>query len=125
STDNESKDASFRLVGARELAGGRLQVGADSWTRFDLHAVSGRTDFTPTGSAVPRAPIISVDDARQLTTGLFATWARPLASSVSLGLGARADRVTTKNEGGVVGDRSQTHTPLSGNVALTFGPYSG
>lgn len=126
STDTDAKDASFRFVGARELGGGRLQVGADSWTRFDLHAVSGRTDF-PAGSpdGVPRAPIISVDDARQLTSGLFATWARPLASSVSVGLGARADHVSVRNEGGVVGDREETYTPFSGNAALTFGPYSG
>lgn len=126
STDTDAKDASLRLVGARELAGGRFQVGADTWTRFDLHAVSGRVDF-PAGSTtgVPRTPVVSVEDARQLTTGVFGTWSRPLTTSVSLGLGARVDRVSTHNEGGVVGDRSQTHTPFSGNVALTFGPYSG
>jgi outer membrane receptor protein involved in Fe transport len=125
STDNDAKDASFRLVGARELGGGRLQLGADAWSRFDLHAISGRVDFNAAGVGVPRAPIVSVDDARQLTTGVFGTWSRALASNISLGLGARADRVSTKNEGGVVGDRSQEHTPLSGNVALTFGPFAG
>ncbi|HXT21550.1 MAG TPA: TonB-dependent receptor, partial [Thermoanaerobaculia bacterium] len=125
STDNDAKDGSFRLVGARELGGGRLQLGADAWSRFDLHAISGRIDFNTAGVGGPRTPIISVDDARQLTTGVFGTWSRPLASSVSLGLGARVDRVTTRNEGGVVGDRRETYTPLSGNAALTFGPYSG
>ena len=126
STDTDAKDASFRLVGVRELGGGRLQLGADAWSRFDLHARSGRVDFPPgsnTGNA--RAPIVSVDDARQLNTGVFGTWSRALASSVSLALGARADRVSAKNEGGVVGDRSQEHTPFAGNVALTFGPFAG
>ncbi len=121
--DTDARDASFRVLGARSLAGGRLQLGADAWSRFSLHAITGRVDFAADATTVTnRTEVVSVEDARQLTTGLFATWTRPLGAATSLGIGLRGDRSETKNEGGFFGDRSQEHTALSGNVALTWSP---
>jgi outer membrane receptor protein involved in Fe transport len=123
--DTDARDASFRLLGARSLAGGRLQLGADAWSRFSLHAITGRVDFAADATTVAgRTELVSVDDARQLTTGLFGTWSRPLGATTSLGIGVRGDRVESRNEGGFFGDRAQSHAALSGNVALTWTPSS-
>ena len=126
SADTDANDASLRLVAARPFGGGRLQLGADGWSRFDLHAITSRVSFAADATTVTgRTQTVSIDDARQVATGLFATWARPLAGRVSLGVGARGDRVASRNEGGFFGDRSRKQSALSGNVALTFGPWSG
>lgn len=120
SADNRAKDASLRAVGARPLAGGRLQVGIDTHSRFDLEALTNRLDFAPDGTTiVRRSPQTSIENARQLSTGVFSTWTRPLSDRLSLGLGLRGDRVETKNEGGFFGDRSLSESALSGNVALS------
>ena len=124
--DTDARDASVRVVGARGLAGGRLQLGLDAHSRFDLHAISSRTDFAADGTTVVSSRRdVAIDDARQVATALFATWSRPLAPRLALGAGVRGDRIEARNSGGFFGDRSAQDSALSGNVALTFGPWSG
>lgn len=123
--DTDADDASLRAVAARGLGGGQLQIGVDAYSRYDLHALSGRTDFAADATTVTRrTETVSVEDARQLATGAFATWTRPLAPWLSLGSGLRGDRVASRNTGGFFGDRSQSHSAVSGNVALTAGPFA-
>ena len=124
--DTDARDASLRLVAAREVGGGRLQLGLDTHSRFDLHAISSRTDFAADGTTViaSRADV-AIEDARQLAAGLFATWSRPIASRLALGAGVRGDRIEARNHGGFFGDHSSEDSAVSGNVALTFGPWSG
>lgn len=124
-SDTVADDASLRAVAGRELAGGRLQLGLDSHARFDLHAVTGRIDFEADATTVAREQeSVSIEDARQTTTGLFATWNRSLASFATLGVGLRGDAISARNTGGFFGDRSDDRHPLSGNLALTIGPFA-
>jgi outer membrane receptor protein involved in Fe transport len=126
SSDTRARDASLRLVGARQAAGGRLQVGADAVARLDLRSLTGRVDFAADSTTVARrAESVSVAEASQLATGAFATWTGPLADKLSLGLGVRGDEIASRNRGGFVGDRSGSHSALSGNLALTAGPWVG
>ena len=118
--DTRAKDASIRMVGARPVAGGRLQMGVDVYSRFDLEALTDRTDFAADGSTiVRRSPQVAIEDARQTSAGVFSTWTRPLTDRLTLGLGLRGDQVDTKNTGGFFGDQSRTESALSGNLALS------
>jgi len=125
-SDTESDDASLRWVGGRKVGGGRLQLGLDVYGRFDLSSITGRVNFAEDGETVTgESRQVSIEDASQWTGGLFAVWSRPLGERVSLGLGVRGDRVETENRGGFFGDRSESASPLSGNVALTVAPGAG
>jgi len=125
-SDTDADDASLRWVGGRQLAGGRLQLGLDVHGRFDLSSLTGRVRFAADGETVIGATEeVSIEEASQWTGGLFAIWSRPLGERVSLGLGARGDRIETENRGGYFGDRSERASPLSGNVALTVTPAAG
>jgi len=119
-SDTEANDASLRAVGGRTLAGGRLQLGLDLHGRFGLRAVTERVSFAEDATTVlGTARELSIDDAEQRTGGLFAVWSRPLGDRLTLGVGARGDRVESDNRGGYFGDRSESAGALSGNLALS------
>ncbi len=125
-SDTEAQDAALRGVAARPLAGGRLQVGVDTGGRFALESLVGRTSFDADGRTVVEATrTAAIEEARQLSTGLFAVWTRPLSPSLSLGVGARGDRIEARNRGGYFGDRSTADQALSGNLSLTWTPAPG
>ncbi len=121
-SDVDADDASLRAVAGRELGGGRLQVGLDGNARFNLEAIFTRTTFAADGTRTGVAVSNSIEDARQVATGLFATWNRDLTPRLAFGLGLRGDHVSTKNVGGFFGDQSQSHEAVSGNLALTASP---
>ena len=124
--DTRAKDASARLVAGRSLAGGRLQAGLDLATRFDLESVFSQIRYAEDATTVSRVDeFLSIDDAQKVDSGLFATWTRPVADRISLGLGARGDYVESENKGGYFGDLSTDETAFSGNVALSLGPFAG
>lgn len=124
-SDVDSKDASIRAVAARQLGGGRFQLGLEAHSRFGLEALVDRINFARDGVTVTSAnPTLSIEDASQTNTALFATWNRPLGTKVSLGLAARGDHFDAENQGGFFGDRSSSDDALSGNVSLTFGPWA-
>jgi outer membrane receptor protein involved in Fe transport len=124
--DTDAEDASLRVLVGREAGGGRLQLGADFHSRFDLRAIDSRVSFDADGTTVTgTTSSAAIDEASQRAAGLFATWTRPLAERWSLGLGARGDVVDTENSGGFFGDRSESAEALSGNVALTWAPAPG
>jgi iron complex outermembrane receptor protein len=125
-SDTDADDASLRLVGARAAGGGRLQLGLDASGRLGVRSITEQARFAADGLTVVWIDrTVSIDDASQVDTGLFATWSRPLAERWSLGIGARGDRVETRNEGGFAGDRSISHSALSGNLSVTAGPFAG
>lgn len=118
--DTDAGDASFRFVAGRPAGGGRLQLGLDSQSRFALKALVGRTDFAADATTVTARTVSEAIEAGEQTShGLFATWSRPLAERWTLGVGARGDRVASKNRGGFFGDHSETADALSGNIALS------
>ena len=119
--DTRAKDASARLVAGRSLAGGRFQGGLDLTTRFDLQSHFSQIRFAEDATTVSRIDLFpAIDDAQKVDSGLFATWTRPLAERISLGLGARGDYVESENRGGYFGDHSTAEAAFSGNVALSF-----
>jgi outer membrane receptor protein involved in Fe transport len=125
-SDTDARDASLRGVVARPFAGGRLQVGVDAASRFDLGAEVGRVSYEVDGETVTgEASSAAIEDARQLSTGLFAVWSRPLSERLTLGVGARGDRVEARNAGGFFGDRSSSDQALSGNLSLSWTPAPG
>jgi 1-pyrroline-5-carboxylate dehydrogenase len=122
----EARDAQARVVGGRALAGGRLQLGLDVHSRFDLAARVSRVDYAAdSATPVTESASVAIEDARQVSSGAFATWSRPLAGHWTLAVGARADHVATRNRGGFFGDRSETANALSGNLAATWAPAPG
>jgi outer membrane receptor protein involved in Fe transport len=126
SSDTAANDAAVRLVGTRELAGGRLRLGIDANSRFDLRAITGRVDYAEDATTVlGTTEVVSIADARQLATGLFATWSRALGPRLSLDAGLRGDAVESRNSGGFFGDRSESHTSPSGNLAFTWAGPGG
>ncbi|MGE0641357.1 MAG: TonB-dependent receptor [Thermoanaerobaculia bacterium] len=124
--DTRANDGSLRLVGGRELGGGRFQAGLDVTSRFGLESTFSQIRFLDDATTVQRVDqFAAIDDARQIDTGLFVTWTRPLAAHLTLGLGLRGDYVETRNRGGHFGDRSSESSAPSGNAALSFGPFAG
>ncbi len=124
--DTRAKDGSVRFVAGRTLGGGRLQAGLDVTSRFGLESVFSQIRYAEDTTTITRVDFFpAIDDARKLDGGLFATWTRPLAEHVSLGLGARGDYVESRNKGGYFGDRSTATTAFSGNAAVSFGPFAG
>ncbi|HEX5761080.1 MAG TPA: TonB-dependent receptor [Thermoanaerobaculia bacterium] len=124
-SDTDADDAALRTVAGREVGGGFLQLGVDAHSRFGLEAITGRTDFAADAATVVREQRTpSIADARQLTSGLFATWSRPLGASLSLGSGVRGDYVDTENRGGFFGDRAESDSAVTGHLALTAGPFA-
>jgi outer membrane receptor protein involved in Fe transport len=126
SSDTDAKDAQLRGVAGRGWAGGRLQVGVDVHSRFDLSSEIGRTDFAADGTTVVASTAAAaIEEARQLSSGLFATWTRALAPRWTLAVGARGDRVESRNRGGFFGDDSTSDAALSGNLSLSWAPAAG
>jgi len=101
----KARDASFRFSGESGGRTSRLVTGIDFVTRFDLRAPG------------------SIDDADRYDTGVYASWDRPLLSTLRLGAGGRADYIVSRIRGGFFGDRSRSDTALSGYLALTAGPF--
>ncbi|HYO11595.1 MAG TPA: TonB-dependent receptor [Thermoanaerobaculia bacterium] len=123
SSDVDANDGSFRAVGTRTLFGGRFLAGLEVVSRFNLEAITNRETLDASGDRTSFESSLSIEDARQLTRGLFVSYDRTLASWALLSAGLRGDWVETENQGGFFGDRSTDHSALSGHAALTVGPF--
>ena len=124
--DTRAKDASARLVAGRSLAGGRFQAGLDLATRFDLESVFSQIRYAEDATTVSRVDLFpAIDDAQKVDSGLFATWTRPLADRISLGLGARGDYVESENRGGYFGDHVDRRDRLLGQRRALFRSVRG
>lgn len=124
--DTRAKDGSLRFIAGRALGGGRLQTGMDVTGRFNLESVFSQIRYAGDATTVTRVDVFpAIDDAQRFDGGLFATWTKPLADHIALGVGARGDYVETDNKGGFFGDRSSATTVFSGNAGLSFGPFAG
>jgi outer membrane receptor protein involved in Fe transport len=118
-SDIDSDDASLRFEANRNLGGGRLKLGLDANSRFNLRALTGRVDFNAAGVETRRTEVVSIDEANRLATGLFAIYDRALGDRLSLSVGVRGDRIESENQGGFFGDRSTTDSNVAGHLALT------
>ncbi|HEX2121610.1 MAG TPA: TonB-dependent receptor plug domain-containing protein, partial [Thermoanaerobaculia bacterium] len=101
----KARDASLRFSGERAGQRSRLVTGADYVTRFDLRA-SG-----------------SIEDAARHDLGAFVSYDTRAGDALQLAAGGRADRISSRNEGGFFGDRARSDLAFSGHLAATAGPF--
>ena len=121
--DIEAFDASVRLLASHPLERGAFRVGFDSRSRFDLSATETIEQHDPSGQLISRVRQSSIEDARETDVGLFAEVERELGGGrQAISAGMRATYVTTRNSGGMFGNRSTSESTPSGFVAYTFRP---
>jgi outer membrane receptor protein involved in Fe transport len=119
--DVTSNDASLRFMGARPLWKGRLRMGFDGYSRFDLEAVGETIHYDAADEETSRETDTSVEDASSLTTGLFLETEQTLVPGLlELSAGLRGDFISIENKGGYYGDQRQDDEALSGFLASRF-----
>jgi len=123
--DYAADDFQVRASAERWVDNARVEVGVDVNGRVGVHATDTVRQYDLAGDVTSDAVSISIDDARRLDGGAYATVETAVGSKVILGAGLRGDRVTTRNQGGYFGDRSTAHNAVSGSVSVSVGPWSG
>lgn len=118
-SDTKSDDGSVRAVATRPVLGGRLQMGAEVVSRFNLESTTGRETFDLAGNRTGLTQPPAIDDAQRTNTALFVSYDHSLGARNLLSAGVRGDRVESENKGGFFGDRSTSHSALSGYAAFT------
>lgn len=113
----DANDFSVRADAERGLGAWRLVLGLDVNGRYNLEAVNDYVTFDPAGVAIESRRELSIESARGTDFGLFTSLGRELGRW-RVDVGARGDVVTTRNEGGAVGDRSTSNAALSGFAAV-------
>lgn len=121
--DVEARDFHVKASGERRLGSTRAEFGLDVNGRFGLRAEDVSESFSLSGALLDRSSSLSVDRARRADVGAFAQVEAPAGDRARLSVGLRADRVTSRNEGGFVGDRSTRSTAGSGFGSVTVGPW--
>jgi outer membrane receptor protein involved in Fe transport len=122
-TDLDADDASLRGVAARVLGGGRLSFGLESAARLDLAADNLRVNYNDADLETSRSSEVAIESADRVDHGVFANWDGPIGGRLALSAGIRADQVRSENQGGFFGDQSVNDDAVSGNLALTAGPF--
>ena len=124
--DVGANDASLRATGRRPLGRGTLQVGLEAVSRYNLHATNTFFDFDTSGAPAGTRSEVAIDTARQIGVAAFAELEQALVPDLlSVTAALRGDSVSTQNRGGTYGDRSTSHTALSGVLAATWTPVAG
>ena len=122
--DTRSDDGSIRAVAARPVLGGRLQIGAEVVSRFNLESTTERETFDLEGNSTGISRPPAIEDAQRTDTGVFVSYDRALGSRSLVSAGVRGDRIESENKGGFFGDRSTSNSSLSGYLAFTASPLS-
>ena len=117
--DTKSDDGSIRAVATRPVLGGRLQVGTELVSRFNLESRTERETFDLAGNRIGLTQPPAIDDAQRNDLGVFVSYDRSLGSRNLLSAGVRGDRIESENKGGFFGERSTSHSAMSGYAAFT------
>ena len=123
--DVSANDFHVRGFGERLIGVARMEVGVDINGRYDLRALDIFENYDLNGTLARQIEVVSIDDARRVDTGLYASVEAAPTPMFSLAGGIRGDYVTTQNRGGYYGDRSTSNGAGSGFVALTAGSFRG
>jgi iron complex outermembrane receptor protein/hemoglobin/transferrin/lactoferrin receptor protein len=100
-------------------------MGLDINGRYDLRAIDSTESYALDGSLARSTEFVSIDDARRVDTGVYASIEGAPSTVFTVAGGLRGDYVTTRNEGGYFGDRSTSNGAGSGFVAVTAGSFGG
>lgn len=117
--DVDARDFQVRGKAERILGPAKLSVGADLNGRYGLRALDLLLAYDVAGGLAGTTENVSIDRARRVDLGLFASLETPISPRLSLAGGLRGDRVTTRNRGGYFGDRDTSHGAVSGFISLT------
>jgi outer membrane receptor protein involved in Fe transport len=123
--DVSAKDFHVRGFGERLMGVARVEIGVDVNGRYGLRALDIMENYGLDGTRVLYTENVSVDSARRVDTGVYASVEAAPVAMISLAGGLRGDYVTTRNTGGFFGDRSTSNGAGSGFVALTAGSFRG
>ena len=123
--DVSARDFHVRAFGEKKVGRARIDGGLDVNGRFDLEAHDIGLRYNAAGALATTTDNLSTEDARRIDAGLYLQAEVPAASRLLLSAGGRVDRVSTRNQGGFFGDRSESATAFSGFAAATVGPFSG
>jgi hemoglobin/transferrin/lactoferrin receptor protein len=123
--DVSARDFHLRGGAERRYGRARLEIGVDVNGRYGLRALDILESYRLDGALGTRSENVSIDAARRLDSGVYASVDAALGSIVSIAAGARGDRVSTENRGGFFGDRATSNTAGSGFVAITAGSFGG
>jgi outer membrane receptor protein involved in Fe transport len=117
----------FHLRGHAEkpVGAARLEIGVDVNGRDDLEALETRVRYDDVGEVASSTQIVSIESARRVNAGAYASLEGPLGRALSLSGGLRADAVSTRNRGGYFGDQASQNGTVSGFAAATAGPARG
>jgi outer membrane receptor protein involved in Fe transport len=123
--DVSAKDFHVRGFGERLVGGARIEMGVDVNGRYGLRALDIFEGYSLAGELQTSVANVSIDDARRVDTGVYASVEAAPIPTLSVAGGVRGDYVTTRNRGGFFGDRATGNGAGSGFVAVTAGSFSG
>jgi outer membrane receptor protein involved in Fe transport len=123
--DVSSRDFQVRGNAERRYGAGRVELGVDVNGRYGLRALDVFERYSLDGGLAETTTNVSVDAARRVDLGVYASIDSTVTSRFSVAAGVRGDRVSSQNRGGFFGDRSTTHGAASGFVSATAGSFKG
>ena len=123
--DVSAGDFALRGYAQKPLGGARFEAGLDLNGRANLEALEIRVRYDEAGQIASRTEIVSIEDARRVDAGLYASVDVPVGRALSLSGGLRGDFVVTRNQGGYFGDQDTDNAALSGFGAASVGPLRG
>lgn len=123
--DIDANDFHVRSFGEKLAGGARVEFGVDINGRFGLNAIDDLMQFDLAGEVTSTRPNVSIDTARRVDNGVYASIDAAVSPALVLSGGVRADYVTTSNTGGHFGDRSTGNGAASGYASATVGSFGG
>ena len=104
--DYDANDFQVRGSAEKLLARARFEFGVDVNGRVNVHATDSITQYDLSGAVASEVYNVSIESARKLDAGAFATYEAAVSPKFTIGAGLRADYVSSKNQGGYFGDHS-------------------
>jgi hemoglobin/transferrin/lactoferrin receptor protein len=117
--DVSARDFQLRGKGERLVRSAKVSMGLDLNGRYGLRALDSILQYDQSGGLARTTENVSVDVARRIDVGVFASIEAPVTTTIAMAGGLRGDYVRTRNEGGYFGDRSTSNGALSGFASLT------
>ncbi len=123
--DVSASDFHLRGFAQRPIGSARFEAGLDLNGRAKLEALEIRERYDKAGHVASSTEIVSIEDARRVDAGVYASVEAPIGRTFSLSGGLRGDAVGTRNRRGYFGDHETDNGTASGFAAVTAGPFLG